>query len=67
MRLFNEYCRDRSSGVWVVRLTHEELKQVQSDGFSVRSNLAVYWPPKADQKPQLLILKQRWEDYSHLL
>lgn len=70
MALFNKYGIERSASPMIVQLTPAEVRRLELDGRSLKSNLAVYWP--ANQYgyggPELLkVLKDRWEDASHLL
>jgi len=68
MPSFNRFGTKLSTSVWQVKLSPEEVDAIESDGFSIRTNVpALYWPETRVVPSQLLVLKQRWENYSHLL
>lgn len=67
MKLFNAHFSDRSTRCWIVKLTPEEIKHVESDRFSIRMPYGVYWQKSEHAPEKLYILKQRWEDHTYLV
>jgi len=65
--LFNRYGTERSTQAWQVLLTPVEVKELEADGRSVRSPIAIFWPQSDCGPEHLIVLKNRWESADHLL